>query len=79
MAEEICPRVIDEGAQGARLEVFSKPIGCPGLGGWKQGERGWFTRVKGSDARRILDIARRAPGNTVTLILDGDHIVDIFV
>jgi hypothetical protein len=78
--EEIYPKVTDEGIMGARLEVFSKPHGCPGLGGWKCAENGgWFTRVKGEEAERILRASEFAPGNTVTLELDGDRVVGISV
>lgn len=62
MTEEIYPKVTDEGAMGARLDVFSRPRGCPGLGGWKRqsGGMGWWTRVKGQEAERILRVARDA-------------------
>ena len=75
--EEIYPKVTDEGGMGARLDVPSKPRGCPGLGGWKRTGDGWFTRVKGAEARRILFVSEFAPGNIVTLTLDGDRITDI--
>jgi hypothetical protein len=55
MIEDV--KVIDDGEYGARLEApeGQKPNGvCPGLGGWKRFESGWFTRVKGEQAARIL-------------------------
>ena len=79
MSEEIYPKVTDEGGMGARLDVFSKPRGCPGLGGWKRTENGWFTRVKGAEAGRILRVSELAPDNTVTLTLHGDRITDIAI
>jgi len=79
MTEEIFATVTDEGPMGAKLVVFVKPRGCPGLGGWKSGKDGteWWTRVKGEDAARVLETASIAPGNVVSIMLDGDKITDI--
>lgn len=73
-------RVTNEGGMGARLDTWTKPDGCPGLGGWKRTENGgWFTRVKGDEAGRILRVSAFAPDNTVTLTLHGDRITDISI
>jgi len=81
MTEEIFPIVTDEGSRGARLDVIGRPDGCPGLGGWKRGDHPdqYWTRVKGQDAARILELASRAPEHIITLQIDGDRIIGMMI
>ena len=79
MNEEIYPAVTNEGGMGARLDVFGKPDGCPGLGGWKRDtEKGtWWTRVKYPHHEKVLAVSEFAPSNTITMILEGDKISSV--
>ena len=79
MREEVFAKVVDEGQMGAALYSLDRPLGCPGLGGWKFFEGHYMTRVKGADATWILSVSEFAPDNVVTLILDGDAIMGIEV
>ena len=81
MEEEIFSTVTDEGQMGARLDVYGKPSGCPGLGGWKRdADKGtYWTRVKYPEHRKVLLVSEFAPANTVAIVLDGDRIVSVSV
>jgi hypothetical protein len=77
--ERICCKIERINQMGVELRVIdidtAKPRGCPGLGGWKSGEHGWWTRVKGQKAMR--DFGNLGVGSYVDITLDGDNIVSI--
>jgi len=76
--ETIYPICTNEGDMGVKLDVFIKPSGCPGLGGWKTKDSVVFwTRVKGQDAKKVWDVARYAADNCIAISLDGDRIISI--
>lgn len=80
MSEEIYPVCTDEGELGVKLDVLVKPKGCPGLGGWKKSATGgYWTRLKGELAEKVWKKAKYAPGNVVTLKLEGGVIIEISV
>lgn len=78
--EHICCKIESIGQDGVKLRVIGldddpKPRGCPGLGGWKNDFKGWWTKVKGMKA--CDDFRAFGVGNFVDITLDGDKIVSL--
>ena len=80
---EIHPVITNENRFGggrhvAKLHVFDRPPGCPGMGGWERsGYGGWWTLIKGRQASRVLRLASFARDGMVTIKMDGDRIVEV--
>lgn len=57
MAIELLIKATDEGMCGVKLQCFEerKPKYCPGLGGWKVNDNGWWTSLKGGIAKKFLE------------------------